>query len=640
MDSGASAGATLNLEYLVYFLILFPLAPALLLAVVRGAGLRRLVVGAGAAVTAAAAVALALAPLRSPTVSFALESHLVEMIIFAGEMVVALFLLFRCRAIRRREVWIPVVVAAQALLLAWAELGGRLPRVAAPLYVDHLSVIMALIIGVVGGLIAVYSPSYMADHHAHHPEQKDHRRSFFFLIFLFFSAMFGVVFSNNLLWLYFFWEITTLCSFLMIGYTGTEEATRNAFRALGMNALGGLGFALAIVAAGTATSAPTIEFLNVAARGAAVLPAALIAFAGLTKSAQLPFSSWLLGAMVAPTPVSALLHSSTMVKAGVFVIVKLAPVFQGSRAGFCLALVGGVTFLAAAILAVTQSNAKRVLAWSTISNLGLIVACAGVGTPETLWAAVLLIIFHALAKALLFLGVGTIEHQVGSRDIEDMGGLIVTHPRLALAMAAGILGMFLAPFGMLISKWACLKALADSNLFLAILLAFGSGPTLFFWAKWLGKIVSVPSGAHKSGDVRGDEGFVLGALALLTVGACNLFPLAALWFVDPWVQGVYGQSLALLNRNNILVMSVMLGMLVVLPITFLFRPRKPRTAPIYLGGANVGSGDSFRGALGATHGVNLRNYYLADFFNEAKITRAGTGLAILLIAAMLTLAFA
>jgi len=622
---------------LVGFLILFPLLPALLLALTRGARLRRFLVGVGAAALAAGALALACVPLPAETLLLPFVSPLADRAVLVGEAAVTLFLLAACRRIRRREAWIPVVLAAQGLLLGGAEFGGRLPRVAAPLSVDHLSVVMALIIGVVGGLIALYSPSYMADHHARHPEQPDRRRSFFFLTFLFFSAMFGVVFANHLLWLHFFWEITTLCSFLMIGYSGTEEATRNAFRALGMNALGGLAFACAIVLAGVFSPTPSLELAHAAARGAAVLPAALLAFAGLTKSAQFPFSSWLLGAMVAPTPVSALLHSSTMVKAGVFVVVKLAPALRGTPAGFFLALVGGVTFLAAALLAVTQSHAKRVLAWSTVSNLGLIVACAGVGAPETLWAAVMLLIFHAVAKALLFLGVGTIEHRVGSRDIEEMGGLIVTRPFLAFAMIVGILGMFLAPFGMLISKWACLKALADHNLLLAALLAFGSGPTLFFWTKWLGKLVSVPAGARMGDDVTGDERFALFALALLTAGACGLFPLAAARLVDPWILGLCGHPLGLLNRNNLLVMSVMLGMLAMLPAVFLLRPGRAPLVSSYLAGANAGR-DAFVGAIGVTHAVSLRNYYLADFFEATAIARVSATLALLLTLAMLALA--
>ncbi len=156
-----------------------------------------------------------------------------------------------------------------------------------------------------------------------------------------------------------------------------------------------------------------------------LLPAVCIAFAGLVKSAQFPFSSWLTGAMVAPTPVSALLHSSTMVKAGVYIILRVAPVLENTVAAKMLMLIGGVTFLITAFIAISQSNAKKVLAYSTISNLGLIVACAGINTYAAVWSALLLIIFHAVAKSLLFLCVGIIEYKLGSRDIEDMDYLIM-----------------------------------------------------------------------------------------------------------------------------------------------------------------------------------------------------------------------
>ena len=116
-----------------------------------------------------------------------------------------------------------------------------------------------------------------------------------------------------------------------------------------------------------------------------VAPAAFLAFAGITKAAQMPFNSWLLGAMVAPTPTSALLHSSTMVKAGVFLIIKLAPVMGWNFAGLMVMMVGGVTFLMASFAAISQTNAKKVLAYSTVANLGLIVACGGVGSAEAVW---------------------------------------------------------------------------------------------------------------------------------------------------------------------------------------------------------------------------------------------------------------
>lgn len=135
-------------------------------------------------------------------------------------------------------------------------------------------------------------------------------------------------------------------------------------------------------------------------------------------------------------------------------------------------------------MAISQSNGKRVLAYSTIANLGLITACAGVGTAEAIWAAIFLVIFHAIAKSLLFLCVGTAEHHIGSRDIEDMDLLFERMPRLSRMMIVGIMIMFLAPFGMLVAKWATLVTFVDTRQFaLLLMLAFGSAATFMFWAK-------------------------------------------------------------------------------------------------------------------------------------------------------------
>ena len=490
------------------FFLLFPAAVAILISILPFSGLRSAIVRISGIIIAAASVYLAYCYFGHGTQFFQAEFPGLEKMFFAGEMVLTLFLLYKCIGIKRKEIYIPILLVLQAGIMIFLELGKGLPKVENPLYIDNFSIIMGLIIGVIGSLICIYAISYMKEYHRHHPEMKDRQRSFFFILFLFLSAMFGVVFANNLVWLFFFWEVTTLSSFILIGYPKTEEATRNAYLALGLNLLGGLGFSLAILYLVKFSPEKTIDLSRIISLGSTVMlvPVMLISFAGLTKSAQMPFSKWLLGAMVAPTPVSALLHSSTMVKAGIFIIIKFAPVLHGTWAGLFLALIGGVTFLMTSIIAVTQSNAKRVLAYSTIANLGLIVACAGIGTNQTLWAAILLTIFHAVSKGLLFLGVGSIEHKIGSRDIEDMDGLIVARPGLAIVMLIGILGMFLAPFGMLISKWACLEAFINSSPIVAVLLAFGSAPTLFFWTKWMGKIVSVSTGQTKGqGSVSGDE---------------------------------------------------------------------------------------------------------------------------------------
>jgi ech hydrogenase subunit A len=343
----------------------------------------------------------------------------------------------------------------------------------------------------------------------------------------------------------------------------------------------------------------------------------------MTKSAQMPFSSWLLGAMVAPTPVSALLHSSTMVKAGVYIILRFAPVLQGNAGGIMVSLIGGVTFLVTSLIAISQSNAKKVLAYSTIANLGLIVACAGVGTSEAVWAGILLVIFHAIAKSLLFLSVGTVEHNVGSRDIEDMDGLIMRMPKVATAMVIGIAGMFLAPFGMLISKWAALKAFIDANFLLVGLIAFGSAATLFFWTKWMGKLISVINKQETiENKVSMDEKSVLGILATLVVAVCMFFPIVSKTMIEPFVKNIYGAVVGL-GQSNLIIMSIMLGLILILPLSLMFYGKDTKIVPVYLAGTNVGDNMKFTGAMGQVKDLSMRNYYMENYFGENKMAMIG-----------------
>jgi ech hydrogenase subunit A len=620
----------------ISFLLLFPLIPALLLVLISHSGIRNIIVWISSLVLIIVSVAFAIKYLGSGPIFFALELPFLEKVFFGGEIILSIYLLVRCFGITKKEFYIPILIIVQAAIMIFLEVSGKLPQVEKAFYVDNLSIIMALIIGIIGTLICVYSLGYMKEYHDHHSAMKDSRRGFFFIFFIFLSAMYGVVLCNNLVWLFFFWEVTTLCSFLMIEYPKTEEAKRNAFRALGMNLVGGLGFACAIFYLTFMSKQPTIELDKLVHMGSAValIPACLICFAGLAKSAQLPFSSWLLGAMVAPTPVSALLHSSTMVKAGVFIIIKMAPVLQHTTAGLMLAGVGCVTFLMTSLLAVSQSNAKRVLAYSTIANLGLIVTCAGVGTFEAIWAAILLVIFHALAKGLLFIAVGTTEHKINSRDIEDMDGLIVVKPLLGIVIIIGIAGMFLAPFGMLISKWACLKALIDASPILAVILAYGSAPTLFFWSKWMGKILSVSTDSKKlESRISANESISLISLAIPTVLACLLFPVIASYTIEPYIANLYGQTISL-SRGNSIIMIIMFFMMVLIPIGFLIFTKKSNFVTSYLAGANFSGSVSFKGAMGAVQKVENRNYYLTSAFGEAKLSKVSHFLGAALILGM------
>ena len=612
----------------ILFLIFFPMLIALILLVSKEDKARDVIVKIAAFVIAAVSIATAVIFFKNGGQNFPAHAEIVNYVMMAIEAALALYIIYI--GIKHKKYLASLFAIIQTPLLIWFELTeGHHIAVQNNMYVDRLSIIMILIIGIVGSLITVYALGYMKDFQHHHHDEPDRRPWFFFVMFIFLGAMVGLVTSNNMIWMYFFWEITSLSSFWLIGFTKTEEATNNAFRALIMNLAGGLGFAIGILILGKVFG--TLELSTMLAIGSVygelvAIPAAFFAFAGITKAAQMPFNSWLLGAMVAPTPTSALLHSSTMVKAGVFMIIKLAPVLgMGNFAGIMVMMVGGITFLFATFAAVSQSNAKRVLAYSTIANLGLIVTCGGIGTAEAVWAGVMLIIFHAVTKSLLFLCVGTAEHNIGSRDIEDMDGLFVRMPKLASFMIIGIAGMFLAPFGMLISKWAAMTAFVDSgNVILVAIICFGSAVTAFYWIKWMGKLAGIVAGEERiDQNVHKEETFVHMTLVILTVLVCLLFPLVSMYMLVPYLEIVFGGlSAMVLSADNMIIMVVMIAVLVLLTGLFFGKTNK-KIVPIYLSGANKGDNLTYEGSMHEPVEFKLRNWHMESYFGEKKMNLIG-----------------
>lgn len=486
--------------------------------------------------------------------------------------------------------------------------------------VDRLALVMCVIIAFVGGLICIFAVGYMKGYHAHNPKVADRRYFFFSMLFLFLGAMYGLVLSQNLIWMYFFWEITSVISFLLIGYTRTDEAIHNSFKALWMNLLGGLGFAAAIAI--LAFTGGNVQLSYAVEHGSAMVLACL-SLAALTKSAQLPFSNWLFGAMVAPTPSSALLHSATMVKAGVYLLIRLSPAFHGSLVGFMVSMIGGFTFIVTSMMAIAQNDAKKVLAFSTISNLGLIVACAGIGVKETVWGAIFLMIFHAVSKSMLFQSVGSTENCLHSRDIEDMHGLLLKLPKLAYIMGIGIAGMYLAPFGMLISKWVALKAFVDSgNVLLVLFIAYGSATTMFYWTKWLSKLISQYHAKHEAHDVtHKDEYLSMYIHAAAMVGLCLLFPVLAFQLVNPIVLELFGDAQAVLSMSVMATMVIMLVSIVFVPscMFFVSKAAHSKLVPIYMNGINAGDNRHFINSFGEEEHLYLTNWYLRFEFGRRKL---------------------
>ena len=540
---------------------------------------------------------------------------------------------------RLKNKLIAILTLLQIVPLAFLELFMHPAENMGPaLYGDQFSMIMCMVISIIGSLICVYGLAYMKEHEHHLKLASSRQGRFFFFMVLFLGAMNGLVFSNNLLWLYFFWEVTTFCSFMLIKHDDTEIAVKNATRALWMNMLGGVAFVFAMIifrSQGMPLSLQEIITAEAASK-LMLLPVGLLCFAGFTKAAQVPFQSWLCGAMVAPTPVSALLHSSTMVKAGVYLVIRLAPAFAGTLFSNYVALFGAFTFIAAAVLALSQSNGKKILAYSTISNLGMIIACAGINTPAAMAAAILLIVFHAISKALMFLCVGTIEQKIGSRDIEDMRGLITVMPKTALVAVVGIVTMFLPPFGALLSKWMAVEASAHLPL-VVLMLAVGSALTMVFWGRWLGLLMTsvVPD---KGMQIEEQSSLIRIPLVFLAVSAILIsFVAPGLYtsMVLPVLERFYSTDLYVAAQgiiSNNIGMFALYPVFVVMTLGVIYAARASSAKRLIKRGSYVtpyvcglqDAGDSrrlgFKGPLGIWSDFKTSNYYMENLIGETRIS--------------------
>lgn len=638
-----------NSESLLQVSLLTPFAAAAGSLFVRDARYRRILVGVMAALLAASTLLL----LAQGPFTYNPHDFLgvpLEYLLLPGDVV--LIIVFFAYGFYTRNKIILSLAFVQMLLTAYFEFSGGGHIIVEPLfYVDHLSLVMTVVIGTVGSAIAFYALGYMEEHERHQRLKKSLQPRFFAVFLLFLGAMNGLVFANSLPWLFFFWEITTFCSFMMIRHDGTAEACRNAQRALWMNLLGGAAFMVGMIVLSQSQNTLAVSELASKQQGGIVLLAlAFLVVAGFTKAAQMPFQGWLLGAMVAPTPVSALLHSSTMVKAGVYLVIRLAPAYEATALSTAVAVAGAFTFVVTAALAIGQRNGKRVLAYSTISNLGLIIACAGLNSPLAISAAILLIVFHAISKALLFLAVGTIEQNIHSRNIEDMDGLINRMPLTTVVTLIGIFTMLLPPFGVLIAKWAAIEAAA--KLPLAVLMfAAGSAFTVVFWTKWMGRLLSSEAGQAPR-MVEKLTVFVrlplvgLAGAALLLTALVNpvlddlIGPAVRDWYP---AQGLEQSGLGLAGpTGSFPVWPLLLVLAIILALAArATASRKQQVQPAYMCGEQVaveGAPTAFRSAMDEKNELSLGSYYFDSILGEGRITKWANPIAVLLLVVILGVA--
>jgi multicomponent Na+:H+ antiporter subunit A len=333
-------------------------------------------------------------------------------------------------------------------------------------YLDGLGLLFALLITGIGSLVVLYSIYYLS-------KEKEALNTFYVYLLMFMGAMLGVVLSDNMLVLYSFWELTSISSFLLISYWYHREKSRyGALKSMLITVFGGLsmlaGIILLYTMTGTFSVRETIANVDVVTAHEFFVPALILFLLGaFTKSAQFPFHIWLPDAMEAPTPVSAYLHSATMVKAGIYLVARMSPVFAGAPEWFWLiSIFGIITLFWGSFSAVKQTDLKAILAFSTISQLGLIMSLLGIGSAAVYYdyleeniytvatlAAVFHLINHATFKGSLFMVVGIVDHETGTRDIRKLGGLMNLMPiTFTLAIIGGFSMAGLPPFNGFLSK--------------------------------------------------------------------------------------------------------------------------------------------------------------------------------------------
>ena len=410
---------------------------------------------------------------------------------------------------------------------------------------DGLSILFAMLITGIGTLIGWYGRAYMGD---------DARNARFFATLLLFQAgMLIAVTADSFAVLFVGWELTSITSFLLIGFKHEDaEARRSAQHALFITSAGGLAMLGGLILLGVGTDTWRFSDLtraDVEALDAAVASwaLALILLGALTKSAQFPFHGWLPGAMAAPTPVSAYLHSATMVKLGVYLVARFQPALGGLELwGTVLPVVGGFTMVLGAVLSVRERDLKRVLAFSTVSALGWMILLAGLGTSDALKALGVTVLAHGAYKAAMFMTAGTIDHEAGTRDRLALGGLRRSMPLLGLSAGVAAVSMAgLPPALGFLSKETTLAAGFEEDAAWLLAIAVASMGALTLVSAWAAGVAPFLGGTTEAAN-HAHEGppglwMPVALLAVFGVAAGVVGPALLPPLLDQVVTASYGK---------------------------------------------------------------------------------------------------
>ncbi len=408
-------------------------------------------------------------------------------------------------------------------------------------YVDGLSLLFALLISGFGVLIVIYAGGYL--------KGDEHLGRFYLYLLVFMASMLGLVLAGNLITLFVFWELTSLSSYFLIGYKHSSESSRKAaLQALLVTGLGGLAMLAGFIIIGLDLVAGTFEITELLSNPEIIKDSGfyipifiLLILAAFTKSAQWPFHYWLPNAMEAPTPVSAYLHSATMVKAGIYLLARFSPLMSGTMLwAYVLGIFGAVTAITAAFLALKSSDLKRILAYSTVLALGTLTLLLGVNAAV---AAMVFLLAHSLYKGALFMAAGSIDHEAGSRDINELSGLMKYMPITFVAVLLTGISMAGLPLALgFVGKELLYKAVLNWPLLLAGMLIANVGlfavSVVVITKPFLGKLRAFKKRVHEA-----PLSMVLGPVLLAILGITfGMFPQLLDHFISSASSAILGKE--------------------------------------------------------------------------------------------------
>ncbi|MEX1057984.1 MAG: proton-conducting transporter membrane subunit, partial [Natronospirillum sp.] len=357
--------------------------------------------------------------------------------------------------------FVPLISSGESVHQSWDWLPGL--SIELSFMLDGLALLFALLISFIGTFILIYAGGYLKGH--------AYLGRFFTIMLCFMASMLGLVLSDNLISLFIFWELTSITSYLLIGFNHEDaEARKSALQGLLVTVGGGLALMAGLIILGTSAGTFTLSEILAAPEalpdGALATGMILCLLAGaFTKSAQVPFHFWLPNAMAAPTPVSAYLHSATMVKAGIYLMARLNPAMGDYLLWtLMLSVFGALTMVTGAYLAYSSTGIKKVLAYSTIMALGTLTMLIGIGTPYAMMAFVCFLLAHSLYKGALFMIAGIIDHETGTKDLSALGGLRHSMPLTTLAAAVSAISLAgLPPLFGFVAKELMFEAVLSAN---------------------------------------------------------------------------------------------------------------------------------------------------------------------------------